>query len=68
MSESNQVILTRFFTDTKELDVFLNGKYLYSFEDAENIPWQLINFLEKLGYKTFEKQMYEKRWYELSEV
>jgi hypothetical protein len=65
MSESNQVILTRFFTDTKELDVFINGKYLYSFEDAENIPWQLINLLEKLGYKTFEKQMYPSRWYTL---
>ncbi len=68
MCESNQVILTRFFTDTKELDVFLNGKYLYTFEDADNLPWQLIDFLENLGYKTFEKQMYEKRWYSLAEL
>jgi hypothetical protein len=68
MNESNQVILTRFFTDTKQLDVFLNGKYLYTFEDAENLPWQLIDFLEQIGYRNFEKQMYEKRWYGLDEI
>lgn len=67
MNESNQVILLRYFKETNDLDVYSNGKRLCTFENALHVPYKLVELLEKLGYSTFEKQQYEKRWYSIDE-
>jgi hypothetical protein len=51
----------RFYYSEEELDVFLNGELLQTFEKAHDLPYQLIELLKKLGYKTFEKQSFKSR-------
>lgn len=58
MDESNQVVLIRYYYQEEEFDVFINGEFQCLFADS---PYNLVNLLEKLGFKNIEKQSFTSR-------
>jgi hypothetical protein len=58
MDESNQVVLIRYYYQEEEFDVFINGEFQCMFVDT---PYNLVQLLEKLGFKNIEKQSFTSR-------
>jgi hypothetical protein len=61
MGESNKIVKMKYYYDEEELDVFLNGEYQFTIKNAFDLPYKIVEFLEKIGIKDFEKQTLRNR-------
>lgn len=65
MNESGRIVLLRYFNDSDELDVFLNGELICTLVNGSIVAYPLVMVLEKLGFSDIEKQQCKKRWYQI---